>query len=82
MGVLPSTGDSRYHNCCRGGGTSLENIRYHLVIQLSVVVRSSGYAFVWQVIGLHEQYKDYLIVGRDAILYTTVVEEPAVFVYR
>ena len=52
------------------------------VIQFSVVIRSSGYAFVQQVIGLHQQHKDYLIVGRDAILYTTVVEEPAVFVYR
>ena len=52
------------------------------VIQLSVGIRSSGYAFVRQVIELHQQHKDYLIVGHDAIPYTTVVEEPAVFVYR
>jgi len=25
MVVLPSTGASRYHNCCRDGGTSPEN---------------------------------------------------------
>jgi dTDP-4-dehydrorhamnose reductase len=52
------------------------------VIQLSVVIRSSGYAFVQQVIELLQQHEDYLIVGRDAVLYTTVVEEPATFVYR
>jgi len=25
MVVLPSTGASRYHNCCIDGGTSMEN---------------------------------------------------------
>jgi len=31
MVVLPSTGASRYHNCCIDGGTSLENFGHHLV---------------------------------------------------
>ena len=31
MVVLPSTGASRYHNCCIDGGTSPENFGYHLV---------------------------------------------------
>jgi hypothetical protein len=31
MVVLPSSGASRYHNCCIDGGTSPENIGYHLV---------------------------------------------------
>jgi hypothetical protein len=31
MVVLQSTGDSRYHNCCIDGSTSLEYFRYHLV---------------------------------------------------
>jgi hypothetical protein len=34
MVVLPSTGASLYHNCCIDGGTSLENIGYHLVYAL------------------------------------------------
>jgi len=31
MVVLPSTGASRYHNCCIDGGTGPENFGYHLV---------------------------------------------------
>jgi len=31
MVIIPSTGVSRYHNCCIDGGTTLENFGYHLV---------------------------------------------------
>jgi hypothetical protein len=40
MVVLPSTGGSRYQNCCIDGGTSLENFGYHLVEQR---VNAAGY---------------------------------------
>ena len=32
MVVLPSTGITRYHNCCIVGSTTLENFGYHLVL--------------------------------------------------
>jgi hypothetical protein len=34
MVVLPSTGVSRYHNCCIDGGTSPEYFGYHPVFNL------------------------------------------------
>jgi len=42
MVVLPSTGASRYQNCCIDGGTSLENFGYHLVYTLQVRMSTSG----------------------------------------
>ena len=38
MVVLPSTGASRYHNCCIDGGTSPENCGYHLVHYAVIVI--------------------------------------------
>jgi hypothetical protein len=61
--VLPSTGASRYHNCCIDGGTSPENFGYHLVCKEFLFHFVSLKIHLWSVLLVNARNVWELITG-------------------